>query len=122
MANDATRNLILRGLLDQAGVPNGVSVVDIATTPPTVNPNYPPTNTAEQNATGDEIIAAFDWRRRRPLTRNTVVAGLQSLTTGQRNSLLLHLLAEYFRANPSAAAQIGTFLGTPVAVDEVDPT
>lgn len=123
MATDFNRVGILSDLLEQAGVPSdGISIVDPNTVPPTVNPNYPATNTAEQNATGDGIIAAFDWRKRRKLSRNTVVAGLQSLTNAQRNNLLLHLLAQYFRDNPSVAAQVGTFLGTQVAVDEVDPT
>lgn len=123
MANDAGRVAILDGLVRAAGVPiDGISVSNITPTPPLVTIQYKASATAEQIATGEAILAGFDWRRRRALDRNTVVAGLQSLTVGQRNTLVTHMLAEYLRDNPAIAAQIGTFLGTPVAVDEVDPT
>lgn len=122
MANDATRTSILHELISDAGIPiSGISVVDINAVPPQVQVQYQPEATAEQITLGNQIVANFDWRRRRALARNTVVTALQNLTTAERNAILLHFMADYLRNHPQLAAKIATFLGVGLTVDEVDP-
>lgn len=122
MANDSSRVGILDGLLKDAGIPvDGISVVDINATPPVVNIQYNGSATQEQRDLGAQILSQFDWRRRRALTRATVVTAILNLTTLQRTAPLNHLLAEYLRTNPTIAAQIGVATATPITVDEVDP-
>lgn len=123
MANDSHRINILDGLIRAAGVPiDGVSVTDINATPVAVVVQYQASATAEQIALAVQIVAQFDWRKRRALARNTVVTALQSLTAPQRALIQTHMMAEYLRDNADIATQIGVFLGTPITVDEVDPT
>lgn len=122
MANDINRQTVLFALLDQAAIPwDGISVSDINATPPAVSISYKPAATAEQIALGNQILAAFDWRRRRALARNTIVTALQSLTVAERQAVQLHLVAQMLRDNPTAAAAMAQFLGLGLTVDEVDP-
>lgn len=122
MANDASRVGILDGLIRDAGIPiDGISVVDVNATPPVVTVQYRPEATAEQIALGDQIKDAFDWRKRRSLDRVVVVVAINNLTVAQRAIIDAHMRAEYLRANPILAAQIGTAAGVPLPVDEVDP-
>lgn len=122
MANDSGRVAILDKLIRDAGVPiDGISVADINANPVQFTIQFQASATQEQIDLAQQIGEAFDWRRRRALARNTVVTALQNLTAGQRAAIQLHQLAEYLRSNPDVAAQVGTFLGTPVSVDEIDP-
>jgi hypothetical protein len=123
MANDSTRAALLSDQLIEAGVPiDGISVIDIRATPPAIEVQYAATITEEQRALGDQVVAGFDWRRRRVLDRNTVVAAFQALTPTQRQTLQAHLLCQFARDNPRLAAKIAQFTGAPLVVDEVDPT
>lgn len=122
MANDAGRVGVLSDVLAEAGIPvSGISVADINANPVQFSISYAPSATAEQIALGDQIAAAFDWRRRRALARSVVVTAINQLTTQQITALLRHQAAEYLRTNPSLAAKITAALGTPLPVDEVDP-
>jgi hypothetical protein len=122
MANSAFRVSVLNGVLAEAGIPvDGISIVDIAPTPPVVTIQYTADATAEQIALGDQILAQFDWRKRRALARTTVVTALQQLTTAQQNAILRHVVCEIVRNQPALAAQIDAALGTSLPVDEVDP-
>lgn len=123
MANSAFRVSILDGLMREAGIPiDGISVVNINATPPVVNVQYKATATQEQIDLGNQMLAQFDWRKRRPLDRNTVVTALQNLTSQQQNSIIRHMVCEYLSNNPALAAKINAALGTALTVDEVDPT
>lgn len=122
MAMDLFRTGILDELIRQAGIPiNGISVADINAVPPVVDVQYN-NATPEQIALGEQIKANFDWRRRRALHRNSVVAAFQSLNATQRNLVMSHILAEFLRTNVSAANAMAAFLDVPISVDEVDPT
>ena len=123
MARDAARSSILHSLIIQAGVPLvSVSVSDLNAEPPVIVLQFEAGATAEQIALANQIKDAFDWRRRRALTRNTVVAAFQALDATQRNQVMTHIFAEYLRTNVNAANQMAAFLGVPLVVDEIDPT
>lgn len=122
-ANSSFRSAILQGVLSEVGIPwLSVVVTDINANPVAAHLTYKPEATAEQIALGDSILASFDWRRRRSLTRGTVVTALQTLTTAQQNAILRHMACEYLRGNPGVAGQINAALGVSLTVDEVDPT
>lgn len=123
MALDPDRVSILHGLLVEVSIPfAGISVNDLTATPPDVVVQYEPEATQEQIDLGEQIKNAFDWRRRLPSPRATVVTILNNLTAGQRALLRLHQDAEYLRTNPVLAAKIATAIGIPLPVDEVDPS
>jgi hypothetical protein len=123
MANSSFRSTVLQGLLDQAQIPyESIVVVDINATPVDVHITYKPAATAEQISFGDTTLASFDWRKRRALSRATVVTALQSLTTNQQNAILRNVVCDLLRNNASLAAQIDAALGTSLPVDEVDPS
>lgn len=122
MALDPFRTGILDELIRQAGIPLvSVSVADINAVPPVVNLTFD-NATPEQVTLANQIVANFDWRRRRALHRNSVVAAFQSLNATQRNLVMAHILAEFLRTNVSAANAMASFLDVPISVDEVDPT
>jgi hypothetical protein len=123
MANSAARVGILSALLNEAGIPiNGISVSDINANPVEFTIDYKPEATTEQIVLGDQIGANFDWRKRRPLARATVVSGNTALTAGQRALVDAHVRADYLIAHPDLAAKLGLAVGAPLPVDEVDPT
>lgn len=123
MARDAGRAGILEALMKDAGVPVlGISVSDINADPPVVNISLSPDATAQQAALAQQMLADFDWRKMRPLSRNTVVTALQNATVAQRNTIQLHVVAEILRNNPDLAAKVAVFLGVALPVEEVDPT
>lgn len=123
MANSSQRAGILDGLLREAGIPiDGVSVVDVNATPPVVNIQYKASATQEQIDLGNQMLAQFDWRKRRALDRNTVVTVLQNLTSQQQNAIIRHVVCDALSNNPALAAKINSALGTALTVDEVDPT
>lgn len=123
MANSSSRVSILAGLLNEVGIPfDGISVIDIAASPVNAVIQFKTSATAEQIALGNQMLAAFDWRRRRALTRTVVVNALQQFTTAQQNAILRHAICEMLRNSPQLAAQIDAVLGTSLPVDEVDPS
>ncbi len=123
MANSAFRVSILDGLMREAGIPiDGISVVDVNANPPVVNIQYNVSATQEQIDLGNQILAQFDWRKRRPLDRNVVVTALQNLTSQQQNAIIRHLVCDSLRNSPALTAKINSALGTSLTVDEVDPT
>jgi hypothetical protein len=123
MANDASRVGILHELLVESGVPvDGISVADINANPVAYAVQYSASATVEQIALGDQLGAAFDWRKRRSLPRATIVTALNQLTNAQINAILRHQAAEYLRNNPQLALKLFAALDIPVVVDEVDPT
>lgn len=122
MALDSSRVHILTDLITQAGIPLvGISILNINAVPPLLELQFD-NATPEQIALANQIAAGFDWRRRRVLSRNTVVAAWQALNSTQRNTVLAHLLADLLRNNVSATNAISAFLEVPLSVDEVDPT
>ncbi len=123
MANTIDRQLDLFALLDEVAIPYaGITIQDINANPVQATLQYLPQATAEQIALGDQILAAFDWRRRRALPRGTVVTALGQLTTNQQNAVIRHMVCDYLRQNPRIMTQINAALGTSLTVDEVDPT
>jgi hypothetical protein len=123
MANDSGRVSILDELLRDAGIAiDGISVIDINATPPDVAIQFKVDATQEQRDLAAQMLADFDWRKRRPLDRGTVVAAMQNLTAQQRALVDRHEQAERLRTNPRLASLLGRALGTPLVVDEVDPT
>ena len=85
--------------------------------------NFAPSATAEQIAwANDQKDNVFDWRRRRPLARNTIVTTIAGLTTAQQNTIVRHIAAFIARQNPDECANIAAVLGVSFPVDEVDPT
>lgn len=122
MANDSFRAGILDGLLREAGIPiDGISVLDISAMPPVVNVQYTDAATQEQRDLGAQIVAAFDWRRRRALDRATVVTALGQLTAQQITQVLRHTVCEQLRTNPALATKLNAALGVSLTVDEIDP-
>jgi hypothetical protein len=122
MANDAGRVAILQDLLSEVSIPvDGISVLDINADPVTYEISYNPSATAEQITLGNQIAAAFDWRRRRALARSVVVAAIGQLTAQQITGILRHQAAEYLRNNPRVVAKIAAGIDAPLVVDEVDP-
>ena len=122
MAFDIFRSSYLTDLLDAAAIPHGgVSVV--STSPLVVNIQYTPAATQQQIVDGEAIKAAFDWRRRRPLSLSAVRTTLLNALTGpERNNLILALIAHLLLDDARRAARVLTFLGlSGVAVDEVVP-
>jgi hypothetical protein len=122
MANDITRTQILANLFTEVGIVASISVSDINATPVGFTVTYDAAMTAQQIALGDQIKAAFDWRKRRALARATVVAANNQLTAGQRALINAHMQAEYLRTNPKFSAVLAAALEIPLTVDEVDPT
>ena len=119
------RQPYLQDALDDAGIPwVGITVNDINATPPDVVIEYSPLATSQQIADGDAILAAFDWRQRRPLPlatiRSTLVQRLD--TNAKRFDFLLALLGYFMRTDARAAGRITRLLGEAgIAVDEVVP-
>jgi hypothetical protein len=108
-------------LLRSAGVPiDGISLQ--ADAPAGVVIQFKETATPEQIAWAENAKATFDWRRRKPLTRNQIQAALANLTTGQQNAILRHAVCFLLRQNTSEAADIANVLGLALPVDEADPT
>lgn len=123
MANNSFRVAILDSLLREVGIPfDGISVIDINATPVNAVIQFKSSATAEQIALGNQMLAAFDWRKRRALTRSIVVNALQQLTPAQQNAILRHAVCEMLRNSPQLAAQVDAVLGTSLPVDEVDPS
>lgn len=123
MANSTSRAIILDGLLREVGIPfDGISVIDINATPVNAVIQFKASATAEQIALGNQMLADFDWRKRRALARSVVVNALQQFTTAQQNAILRHAVCEMLRNSPQLAAQIDAVLGTSLPVDEVDPS
>lgn len=122
MANDPDRLSLLDTLIRQAGVPiDGLSLIDVNSTPVNVTVQYQTAATTEQRTLAAQIVSDFDWRARVKLDRNTIVAAYQSLNATQKGLLLAHILSEYLRDNPNNATVIGQFLGVPITVDQVAP-
>lgn len=122
MANSLDRLTVLDAVLREAGIPiHGVSVQNLNSTPVQASISFRSEATQEQIDLGNDILATFDWRKRRALNRATVVTALNQLTTNQQNAILRHMACDYLRNNPSLAAQIDAGLGTSLPVDEVDP-
>lgn len=122
MANSVLRQTVLLGLLDEVAIPyESLVVADINANPVGAHFVYKPAATAEQIALGDSILAAFDWRKRVALDRNTVVTALQQLTTQQQNTILRQIAGELLRTNAPLAGKIAAAVGVPLVVDQVDP-
>ena len=122
MANSAQRAQILDATLREAGIPiDGISIQQIID-PVQATIQFKPEATQEQINLGNQMLAEFDWRKRRALARNTVVTALQQFTTTQQNAILRHVVCDIVRNNPSLMAQIDAALGTSLPVDEVDPS
>jgi len=120
--NDASRVGILDELIRQAGVPiDGISVADVNAVPPVVNVSYSVNATAEQIALGEQIKDGFDWRKRQPKERATVVIAMNQLTIAQRAIVDRAMIADFLRQNPRVAAAITAETGIPLVVDEVAP-
>lgn len=107
-------------LTDNAVPINGVGIS--ADAPAGVSIDFKPEATAEQIAWATNARDTFDWRRRRPLSRNTIVTALANLTTAQQNAILRHIAAFIGRQNPSEVASLAAVVGISLPVDEVDPT
>ena len=123
MANSSFRSPVLAGLLDELAIPYlSVVVSDINADPVGAHIDYKPEATQEQIDLGNATLAAFDWRKRRPLDRSTIVTAFQSLTTAQQNSVLRHIVCDVVRSNPALQSKINAALGLSLTVDEVDPT
>lgn len=100
----------ISGLSVSGDPPDGVTVEFLAEATP------------EQVAWVANAKDTFDWRSRRLLERNQIVALLSDLTVAQRQALLAHMLAAYFRSNKSEAINVLATLGVALPIDEVDPT
>lgn len=123
MANSIFRTDVLSALLLEAEIPFiSIAVTDINADPVAASIVYKPEATPEQIGLGDQMLASFDWRKRRALSRTTVVTALNQLTTTQQNAILRHVVCDIIRNNAGLATKINAALGTSLTVDEVDPT
>lgn len=98
------------GLSSNGDAPAGITI------------QFKPEATAEQIAWAENAKATFDWRRRRALSRNTIVTAFSNLTTAQQNAVIRHVCAYIARQNPSEVASLAAVVGISLPVDEVDPT
>jgi hypothetical protein len=106
--------------LKGAGIPiSGLSQSGPA--PAGVTIGYLPEATAEQVAFAENEKATFDWRRRRPLSRNTIATAVAALTAQQQNAILRHVVCMILRERINDGANISAVLGVAVPLDEVDP-
>lgn len=105
-----TNSIPIDGISQNGAAPAGITIqFQVAATP-------------EQIAWAENARDTFDWRRRRPLNRNTIVTALANLTTGQQNSVIRHIAAYIARQNPDEVAALAAVVGIALPVDEVDPT
>ncbi len=109
-SNYLTANAIpFSGIQNSNGTPEGLTI------------DFLPAATAEQIAWANDALAAYDWRNRRMLARNTIVNTLASLTAAQQNAIVRHIVAAYIREHKAEALDLLATLQQNVPIDEVVP-